>query len=303
MSIEGLQFLKLMHHGFKKDDTGNWEAPLPFRSPRPRLPNKRALAMRRAKSLEVSLKKDRVKKQHFVAFMQGIFDNGHAEVAPPLKPNEECWYLPIFGVYPPQKPGQIRGVFDSSAKFDDVSLNSVLVSGPDLTNSLLGILLRFRKEAIAVTADIQQMFYCFSIQTEHHNVLRFLWYRDNNPEMELIEYRMCVHVFGNSPSLAIASYGLRKTAENGQTEFGMDVYYFVDHNFYVDDDITSVATSEEAISLVKRKHKCLEKEANLRLHKIASNCQNVMKAFADEDLAKNLKGLDFSQDDLPLQRS
>ena len=206
-------------------------------------------------------------------------------------------------MYHPQKPGKIRGVFDSSAKFDDVSLNSILMAGPDHTNSLLGICIRFCKEAIAVTADIQQMFYCFSVETEYRNFLRFLWYRGNNPEMDLTEYRMCVHVFGNSPSPAIASYGLRKTAESGQTEFGIDVKDFVDHNSYVDDGITSVAISEEAISLVKRTQKCLEKEGNLRLHKIASNCENVMKALADEDLAKNFKGLDFSQDDLPLQRS
>ena len=303
MSIEDSQFLKLMDTEFKKNDTGNWEAPLPFRSPRPTLPNNRALAMKRAMSLELSFKKDPVKKQHFVTFMQNIFDNGHAELAPPLKADEECWYLPIFGVYHPQKPGQIRGVFDSSAKFDDVSLNSVLMSGPDLTNSLLGILLRFRRNAVAATADIQQMFYCFSVQKEHRNFLRFLWYRDNNPEMDLIEYRMCVHVFGNSPSPAIASYGLRKTAANGQIEFGVDVKDFVDHDFYVDDGITSVASSEEAISLVQRAQHCLEKEGNLRLHKIASNCEDVMKAFANEDLAKNLKGLDFSLDNLPLQRS
>ena len=57
MSVEDIQFLKLMDDEFKKNDTGNWDALLPFRSPRPRLPNNRALAMRRAKSLEVSLKK------------------------------------------------------------------------------------------------------------------------------------------------------------------------------------------------------------------------------------------------------
>ena len=55
-------------------------------------------------------------KDHFVPFMEKIFENGHAEEAPPLKEEEERWYLPTFGVYHPKKPGQIRAVFDSSAQ-------------------------------------------------------------------------------------------------------------------------------------------------------------------------------------------
>jgi hypothetical protein len=94
-------------------------------------------------------------REHFLSFMQKLFDNGHAELAPPVKIGEKVWYLPIFGVYHPRKPDQIRGVFDSSASFESTSLNDVLLSGPDLNNSLIGVLLKFRMEPIAVTADIQ----------------------------------------------------------------------------------------------------------------------------------------------------
>jgi len=69
-------------------------------------------------------------------------------------------------------------VFDSSAKHENLSLNYVLLTGPDLTNSLLGVLIRFRREAVAITADIQQMFYCFNVSEDHINYLRFLWYKD-----------------------------------------------------------------------------------------------------------------------------
>lgn len=60
-------------------------------------------------------------------------------------------------------------VFDSSAQFDGVSLSEVLLSGPDLNNTLLGVLLRFRKEPVAITADIEQMFYCFVVQEDHRD--------------------------------------------------------------------------------------------------------------------------------------
>ena len=68
----------------------------------------------------MSLKKDTQKKEQ--EFMDKLIVNDHAEVAPALGTGEECWYLPIFGVYPIKKD-QIRIVFDSSAKHNDISLN------------------------------------------------------------------------------------------------------------------------------------------------------------------------------------
>ena len=303
LSVEDMEFLKIMDKEFVKGPNGHWVAPLPFRSTRQRLPNNRPLALKRAKSLHASLQRDPNKKDHFATFMKKIFDCGHAEVAPPLREQQECWYLPIFGVYHPKKPDQIRGVFDSSAKFDGVSLNGVLLSGPDLTNSLLGVLLRFRREPVAITADIEQMFHCFHVREDHRDFLRFLWYKDNDPSQEIIDYRMTVHVFGNSPSPAVATYGLHRTAAESELRFGTDVKDFVEQNFYVDDGISSLPTVQGATDLLKRTKEALKVNGNLRLHKIASNKQEVLNAFAEDDLSKTLKGLDFHDDNLPLQHS
>ena len=298
LSMEDRTFIQIMDNEMVENSAGNWTAPLPFRSNQPRLPNNKAQAITRAIILERNLKKNPLKREHFITFMTSIFEKGYAEVAPPLKEKEECWYLPIFGVYHPKKPNQLRGVFDSSAQFDGISLNNVLMSGPDSTNSLLGILLRFRKEKVGLIADIEKMFYSFYVREDHRNYLRFLWYRNNYPSENMIEYRMCVHVFGNSPSPAVATYGLRKTVQNSQE----DVKEFVCKNFYVDDAITSLATPEEAVSLMKRTQIALSKK-NIKLHKIASNSKEVMNAFPVEDLAKEFKTVDISKDFLPLQRT
>ena len=218
LSIDDKEFLAIMKNGFVKDDTGFWKAPLPFRSDRQKLPNNRACAERRGLILDKNLRKDTVKKDLFLAFMDNMFKNGHAEKAPDLQPGQQCWYLPVFGVFHPHKPNQIRCVFDSSAKYNGVSLNDVLLTGPDFTNNLAGILLRFRKEKFAIMADIQQMFYSFYVLDGHRDYLRFLWYEDNDFDKSMIEYRMCVHVFGNSPSPAIATYGLRKTVQGYEAD-------------------------------------------------------------------------------------
>ncbi|PIK56556.1 hypothetical protein BSL78_06524 [Apostichopus japonicus] len=231
-----------------------------------------------------------------------MIDNGHAEPAPFLDTNKKHWYLPMFGVHHPQKPDQIRVVFDSSAEFKGTSLNKVLLSGPDLNNSLVGVLMRFRKEPTAFMADIQQMFYCFFVKEEHRDFLRFMWFEDNDMSKDVIDYRMNVHVFGNSPSPAVAIYCMRKAADEGEATYGEKAKQFVKRNFYVDDGLTSVSTAKEAIDLLTNTRKMLA-ESNLNLHKIASNNRDVMEAFEPVDRAKDLQDIDLTNDPLPTQRS
>ncbi|XP_048747853.2 uncharacterized protein LOC125660050 [Ostrea edulis] len=302
-SIEDRKFLSLMNRELYKDEAGHWCAPLPFCVPRKKLPNNRAMAVQRSRSLERSLRQDPVKREHFFEFMNELIERNHAEVAPALHSGEECWYLPVFGVYHPKKPGQIRCVFDSSATFEGVSLNGVLLSGPDLTNSLIGVLMRFRTEQIGIMADIQKMFYSFTVREDHRNFLRFLWYKDNDFNKDIIEYRMRVHVFGNKPSPAIANYALQKTAEIASETYGKDVKKFVQRNFYVDDALTSVSSAEEAIDLLTRTKDALMTLGKIRLHKFASNSGEVMANLPLQDLSKELKNVDLDSDDLPLQRS
>ena len=91
----------------------------------------------------------------------------------------------------------------------------MLLTGPDLNNSILGVLLRFRKERVAILADIQQMFHCFLVQENHRNFLQFLWYKDSDVNKEVVEYGLKVHVFGNSLSPAVSTYGLRRAIREG----------------------------------------------------------------------------------------
>lgn len=166
----------------------------------------------------------------------------------------------------------------------------MLLTGPDLNNSLLGVLLRFRKEKVAILADIQQMFHCFLVSEDHRNFIRFLWHKDNDVNKEIVDYRMKVHVFGNGPSPSVAIYGLRRAIREGVQEYGADTVRFVERHFYVDDGLISVPSEAEAIDLLQRTQASLAK-SNIRLHKFASNAQTVMEAFPPEDCAPVIKDL------------
>jgi limonene-1,2-epoxide hydrolase len=112
---------------------------------------------------------------------------------------------------------------------------------------------------------------------------------------------MKVHVFGNSPSPAVAIYCMKRAALQGEKEHGSEPKQYVVSNFYVDDGLTSVATTEEAITIL-RKTQAMLAECNMKLHKIVSNSKTVMEAFP-MDRAKYIKDLDLGVDPLPFQRS
>ena len=90
-------------------------------------------------------------------------------------------------------------MFDCSAEFHGTSLNKKLLPGPDLTSQLVGVLTRFRTEEVTFMADIEAMFHLVHIPEKERSFLRYLWWEDVNLE-KLIDYEMCVHVFGGTSS-------------------------------------------------------------------------------------------------------
>ena len=305
LSIEDQRFLQVMEKQVHKNVSGHWEMPLPFREETTQLPNNRSQAEHRLSGLFKTLRRKPRMEKDYLEFMGNMISKGHGSPVPAeeLEKERGCvWYLPHFGVYHPKKPSKVRVVFDASAEFEGMSLNKVLLPGPNLANSLLGVLICFRRERIGVMCGIEQMFYSFYVNPEHRDYLRFLWFQNNDPQKPVIEYRMNVHLFGNGPSPAVATFGLRKTALEGAEEYGEEVKGFIDRNLYVDDGLASRSTAEEAIELIANAQDVLA-SSNRRLHKVISNSVDVMEAFSNEDRAKEVRDLDLRRDILPAQRS
>ena len=87
-------------------------------------------------------------------------------------------------------------VNDAAAEFHGISLNSALVTGPDLLNLLVGVLIRFRNGEIAIAGDIEAMFNQVRASLADSDSLRFLWKDDVTSEEPPDTYQMLVHIFG-----------------------------------------------------------------------------------------------------------
>ena len=175
-----------------------------------------------------------------------------------------------------------------------ISLNSVLLQGPDRYNCLHGTLSRFREGEVAFMSDIESMFHCFQVAPEHCDYLHFFWFQGNDPSKPLIECCATVHIFGNSPSPAVANYGLRRIAMMGVPHYSQETHDFIQIQFYVDDGLGSAPTPQAAIGVLSSAKILLAKH-NIHLHKIVSNHSDVLKAFPESERASDLVDLNFKE--------
>ena len=284
-SVEDTRFLNIMSTGMKQGQDKHYVAPLPLKQG-PNLPNNRALALSRLHGLRSKFVKDQSYREKYTAVMEETLESGFAEVVPQdhvqLGPKGRTWYIPHHGV--PKDKDKVRVVFDCSSRYRGISINDLLLTGPDLTNALLGILLRFRADRVAFTCDVQKMYYQFNVIESDRDLLRFLWWPKGDFNQDPIDYRMTVHIFGAASSAGVATYALRKTAIDHGDKYPSAAAKFVTDDFYVDDGVTSQGTVDEACQLFTDTQGLLS-EGGLKLHKVMSNSPELMKKIPESDHA------------------
>jgi len=216
--------------------------------------------------------------------MKEIISKGYAKHSPD-DTDVNCWYIPHHGVFHPKKPDKIRVVFDCSAEWKGTSLNKQLLSGPDLTNLLIGVLIRFRIEPIAVMADIE------NVPEDQQRYLKFLWWRDGNLDRQPDTYQMTVHLFGGVSSPSCANFALRKTAEDNESRFSSIAADTLRRNFYVHDMLKSTSNEKQAVQLVKDVT-AMCAAGGFRLTKFVSNSSEVLRSIKEDDRARGFKDLE-----------
>ena len=236
MSREERRFVEIMESSAQLEN-GHYRFQLPFRKEDVAMPNNLSIALQRVRGLKRKLQKNASFHGEYSNFISEVISNGYAEEVSQHQleaTRGKVWYIPHHGVYHPRKH-KLRVVFDCGAEYKGVSLNNQLLQGPNLTSSLIGVLMRFRQDHVALMADIKAMFHQVKVSEEHVNFLRFVWWPHSNLEQDLVEHHMTVHLFGAISSPSVACFALRKTAEDNQASFSPEVSETVHKNFYMDD--------------------------------------------------------------------
>jgi hypothetical protein len=238
-----------------------WMIPYPWKKDPRDLPDNRNQAMKRLESTERRLLKNPTQAAVYNEKMLEMEKMSFSRKLSEKEINDHkgpVHYISHHAVLKPESTSTpVRIVFNTSATYQGHKLNDYWQKGPDLLNSLFGVILRFRENKIALTADISKMYHRVLIPLEDQHVHRFLW-RNFEIDRPPDTYVMNVLTFGDKPAPAIAQIALRKTAEEGECENPRAAKAIKD-NSYMDDILDSVATNEEATELTTSIDGILEK--------------------------------------------
>ena len=177
--------------------------------------------------------------------------------------------MPHHGVCHPLKPEKICVVFDCSSDYRGRSFNKELLAGPDLTNQIVGTLIKFRQDKV---------FFLVYVSNEHQSLLHFLWWQDGDISREAVDHEMCVHVFGGTSSPFCSNYALKRTAIDGETKFAKEAGKFLQNSFYVDDLLKSADDEDKAIKLIKEV-KAMCASGGFTLTKFLCNSKKVLQSI------------------------
>ena len=257
-----------------REEDGRFIVRLPLKLDRNLVPSHRSICERR---LATGYQKPGLRTKADAVIIQQLTD-GIIEVVPDVSlPGH---YMPHHSVLRNSPTTPVRIVHDGSFKCrkSDLSLNDCLHSGPDLLPNLLTLLVSFRNNRVAFTADIKGAFLQIGVHTEDRDLLRFLW---NHNGSDITEYRFKRVPFG----LNCGSFLLNATIKvllGSEKENFPETCGLLDSYLYIDDFISGSDTMESSLrACVEAKE--IFSRARMQLCKFTSNSCDLLKSL-DADM-------------------
>ncbi|KAK7889795.1 hypothetical protein WMY93_025355 [Mugilogobius chulae] len=148
------------------------------------------------------------------------------------------WYIShLIAPNPHSVSTPVRLVWNSSQKYKGLSLNDMLIKGPDVLNPIRAVLLRFRAGVYAALGDIRKMYNSVWLEDQEVHLHRFLW-RDSE-DQAIEDYAITRVNIGDKPAGCIAQVAMRETANLPQFRHFTAERRVVEEDAYVDDILTS----------------------------------------------------------------
>ena len=282
-----------------KFDGQHYEVAVPWRDERPQLPNNLPMAKKRFVSTERKLIKDTEIAVAYQQVLNNYLNKKDICHIPDEEPTPECqWLLPHFPVVRPEKAtSKVWIVFDGSAPFEGESPNTEALTGLKLQSDIFDILVKFRKEWVALIVDISQMYHQLVPFLEDRPMHRFLWQNIQiNKEPEVYEF---LHfVFGGCYWSFCVQITWQKHTEIHQDTYPL-VAVVVKNHCCMDDLMPSLDSIERAIE-TRRQLTEMGDKAGFHVRKWVSNLTEVLADVPEEDRASEVN---LEKNELPVTKT
>ena len=153
---------KIISESCQKRDS-QWMVPYPWKKDLTMLSNNKSLAIKRLESTEKRVKKNRELPAAYDKQMKTMSEMNFSRK---LSKGELEKYTGLVHykthhavIRPESKSTPVRSVFNCSSVYQRHALNDFWLKGPDLLNSLFGVIIRFRERDVAVMGDISKMYH------------------------------------------------------------------------------------------------------------------------------------------------
>ena len=154
---------------------------------------------------------------------------------------EERYYLPYHVVFNSSSSTTGTGVvFDGSCRSSNgLSLNVTLLVGPTILKDLYSIVLRFRTNKIAFTADIAKMYRQVRINEDDRKLQRIVCSKSADEPSRT--HKLSTVPYGTASAAYIATRCVQQLAEGESKDFSR-ASETLTNNFYVNDALCGATT-------------------------------------------------------------
>ncbi|GFV83146.1 reverse transcriptase domain-containing protein [Trichonephila clavipes] len=265
-------------------NSGRYEVGFPWKSHTQELSDNFSVAEKRVKSLTRRFIRDPTLYIQYSEILKEYESQRIIErVLETEKPTDRAvFYLPHQAVFRQESlTTKMRIVFDASSHEDgQPSLNDCIWSGRNLNPNIFHLIISFRLNTIAITADIERAFLQISLRDEDRDAVRFLFpdIRSNQTDPYTFQvYRFKRVMFGVNVSPFLLSATIKHHIENYREQYPAATE-MLDTCLYVDDVIIGADDISQALK-VSKDAETIMKNASMKLRKWNSNDQTLMRTW------------------------
>ncbi|XP_059047188.1 uncharacterized protein LOC131842631 [Achroia grisella] len=239
-----LEILEYFNSTVRLNNYDRYEVNLPWKDGgyKMQLVTNYEIALKRLKSTTTKITQLGILKEYDEVFKEWLHSGIIEKVNNPN--SNQGHYLPHHAVIKESSlTTKIRPVFNASAtQKGSISLNNCLEKGNNLIELIPPLLIKFRKNAIGITADIKKAFLQISLKPDDREYLKFLWWKDvNKTDGDMVTYRHCRVVFG----VTCSPFLLSATILYHLNKYDNHTANVLKSAFYVDNCVVSVDSKKE----------------------------------------------------------